>query len=102
MPKFSPADLSSWLQLAPLVIQLVDYIVSLIERLFAASSGTAKKEKALALTKAVLPPMPDGSPVPTQVLSKLIDNQVTLNNTAGVFTHSKPGVVDPELTSVYA
>lgn len=101
MPKFGPADLTAWLTLAPLVMQLIDYIVSVVERLFPSKTGVEKKSTAMKFANAVIPPLEDGSDLPQGIISKLIDNQVSLNNKAGVFTSSTPGKTLFEPVSIY-
>ena len=101
MPKFGPADLSAWLTLAPLIMQLIDYIVSIVERLFSSKTGVEKKSTAMKIANAVMPRLEDGTDLPQSMISKLIDNQVSLNNQAGVFTSSPPGKTLFEPVSIY-
>jgi hypothetical protein len=100
-PSITPADISGWLALLPLVIQLIDYIVSVIERLFKASSSTDKKQAAMKFARAVIPPLETGEQVSDEMLSRIIDNQVALNNKAGTFSHARLGVLDPDPVNLY-
>jgi hypothetical protein len=88
MAKFGPDDLSGWLALLPLFMQLIDFIVGMVERLFGKKTGEEKKAVAMKVARSVIPDLETGIPVPQDVLSKMIDNQVALNNEAGTFIHS--------------
>jgi hypothetical protein len=101
MPKFGPPDLTAWLTIAPLVMQLIDYIVSIVERLFSSKTGVEKKSTAMKIANAVIPSLENGSDLPQGIISKLIDNQVSLNNQAGVFTSSTPRKTLFEPVSIY-
>ena len=88
MAKFTPDDLAGWLALAPVLMQLLDYVVGLIERLFGSKSGEEKQAKALALIKTVAPGMPDGELIPDETWKGLIDNHVSLLNESGLWKHA--------------
>ena len=100
MSKFSPTDLAGWLALAPLLMQLIDYIVRQVETLFASQAGETKRKKAKLILKTVIPGMFDGQDIPDEVFEGLIDNQVSLLNEAGLWAHKGGEKVEKDLTVI--
>lgn len=82
-------DLAIIIQIATLLMPLIDQIIKWIERLFPRTPGAAKKVKAMEVLKAVMPVTKGTAAELEEVSSKLIDQRVAALNEAGVFKHSK-------------
>ena len=82
------AQVLLWMQVISQALPVLGQILAMIESLFPNATGPEKKALATTQAVALLPAGPSGEPIPSSIVSNLIDSHVALLNDAGVFTHS--------------
>ncbi|MCJ7805595.1 hypothetical protein MUP46_03035 [Patescibacteria group bacterium] len=80
-------DLAAILAIIAALSPLIDQVITWIERLFPKAQGTVKKDAATKTINALMPAAAQGIPDIAEVISKSIDQRVTILNQAGKFKH---------------